>query len=298
MDDLQVTSSSETPEQIQESLFEAPTEIQEAAPAPEAPVEAPAEGSPAPEPEADLTKYTAKQIHENPRLRIQKATAEAAQAKREAAAARAEVEAMRSRYEQKAKPEPPPGASSESDPEPQEADFTEYRDFVKAQARWGAREVMREERQAAAAAHREQQVQRSVSERVGGYQKQIEAAGGQAFIDSLTPDVLNISPDGPLGVAIMESDMAAQIMTYLRDNPDEIRALSSLHPVRAFRAIGRIEGKLAGVAVTANAPRAVSKAKPPVRPVAGSANSGNESLDELPFEEYFKRENARERQAH
>lgn len=291
MDDLEVTSSSETPEQIQASLFEAEESAAPVEPdtqEPEEPIAAEAEQ------EEDLSKYSAKQIHDNPRLRIQKATAEAAQAKREAAEAREEARALKERYERSQAP----ATQSEGDPEPQEADFDEYKDFVKAQARWGAREVMREQAAEAQARHRESQIQAAQSERVSGYQRQIEEAGGKSFVDSLSPAVLNINPDGPLGVAIMESEMAPQIMQYLDQHPEEIRALSGLHPIRAFREIGRIEGKLAGVAVTANAPRAVSKAKPPVRPVAGSAISGTESVDDMSFEDYFKRENARERQAH
>lgn len=291
MDDLEVTSSSETPEQIQASLFEAEEPAAPVEPdtqEPEEPIAAEAEQ------EEDLSKYSAKQIHDNPRLRIQKATAEAAQAKREAAEAREEARALKERYERSQAP----ATQSEGDPEPQEADFDEYKDFVKAQARWGAREVMREQAAEAQARHRESQIKAAQSERVSGYQRQIEEAGGKSFVDSLSPAVLNINPDGPLGVAIMESEMAPQIMQYLDQHPEEIRALSGLHPIRAFREIGRIEGKLAGVAVTANAPRAVSKAKPPVRPVAGSAISGTESVDDMSFEDYFKRENARERQAH
>ena len=294
-DDFEVTSSSESPEQVQASLLETPEdsspEVDSEAPepAPEAPEE------PAGEPEEDLSKYTYKQIHANPTLRIQKATADAAQAKREAAQYAQEAKEAREQLERFRKAPGKPEGQPEGDPEPEEASYDDYRDFVKAQSRWETRQELRERDQQRATEERAFQIKQSASNRVRGYQEQIAAAGGQSFIDKLPEAVLNIDPESPLGTLLMESDKAPQLMEYLRDNPDEIRALSSLHPIRVGRALGRIEGKLEGVAVTATAPRAVSSAKPPVRPVAGSASGGNESSDDGSFEDYVKRENAKER---
>jgi hypothetical protein len=88
--------------------------------------------------------------------------------------------------------------------------------------------------------------------------------------------------------------MAPGLMKYLSEHPDELQALSGLHPAHVFRAVGRIEGKLEGVAVTGNTPRviAVSKAKPPVKPVTGTPNVGNELSEDTPFEEFVSRRRA------
>ena len=75
--------------------------------------------------------------------------------RRDVDAAKAELEAVR-REMAAAKGEKPAVAAKPADggdPEPQEEDFEQYRDFVKAQAKWEARQILAEERAAAQKQH-------------------------------------------------------------------------------------------------------------------------------------------------
>jgi hypothetical protein len=72
--------------------------------------------------------------------------------------------------------------------------------------------------------------------------------------------------------AIMESDVAAQLVLYLNNNPDEADDIAALPKARQAAAIGRIEARLEGDTKPA---KAVSKsaAPEPIKPVAGSKTS-------------------------
>ena len=278
IDDMVVTSSSETPEEIQLSLDL--SSDKEPAPEPE----------PEPEPEAPIKH---KDRHDNPVARMKAATAEAAQAKREAEEARGRASEYEAEIERLRKSAPAPVQDGK---EPQEEDFETYKEYVKAQARWETRQELEERSKAARANWERQQIQQAQNERETSYRKQVEAEG-EGFLDKISKDVLNIAPDTPVGHSITTSQVATKLMSYFTEHPDELQALSSLHPALVLREIGRIEGKLEGVASAGTAPRAVSvsRAKPPVRPVAGTPSVGDELPEDASFEDYFRHENAKER---
>lgn len=278
------------PEPKEEQLSLLPDEAQEGTAAkPEDPEEAPKGGEEAPKPEKS------KKPHDNPIARMHKATAEAAQAKREAEEARREAAELRRRIQAQ------PQAQGEDDPEPKEENFEVYRDFVKAQSRWEARQEFKAAMEAQQEAARRVEISRQMEKARETFSTRLQEAGGQEFLDKISPDVLNISSDTPLGVAIRDSEMAPKVMEYLTEHPEAFQALSGLHPAHVFREIGKIEGKLEGVASAGSAPQAkpvnpaVSKAKPPVRPVSGMASQGSELSDDTPFEEFVARRRAQMR---
>jgi hypothetical protein len=78
--------------------------------------------------------------------------------------------------------------------------------------------------------------------------------------------------------AFRAGDTAPALLRYFAEHDDEVDRLSELSPDAYLRAVGRIEAKLEsteGAAPTERpAPKVeVSSAKPPVRPVTGSANA-------------------------
>ena len=283
-DGLEISSSSETPEQMQLALGE-----------PEVAVEAAPEAEKAPEPseEAPITteepKLTKEQRHSAPE-RVKRATAEAAAAKREAEDARRQAASLQERLARFETQQ----TSNEEDAEPTEEQFEAYKDYVKAQSRWEARQELKAFNAAQAETQRRVTINGQMEQAKQAFSGKIKEAGGQEFLDKLSEDVLNIAADTPVGVAVRDSEMVPKLMQYLSDHPDELRALSGLHPAHIFRAIGKIEGKLEGVAVTGNAPRvvAVSRAKPPVKPVTGMPSVGNELSEDTPFEEFVARRRA------
>jgi hypothetical protein len=286
-DGLEISSSSETPEQMQLALGE-PEVAVEAAPAQE-----PEKTGETPEKTGEISpeepKLTKEQRHSAPE-RVKRATAEAAAAKREAEDARKQAVSLQERLARFEAQQP----SKEDDPEPTEEQFEAYKDYVKAQSRWEARQELKAFNAAQAEMQRRVVINGQMDQAKQAFSGRIKEAGGQEFLDKLSEDVLNIAADTPVGVAVRDSEMAPKLMQYLSDHPDELRALSGLHPAHIFRAIGKIEGKLEGVAVTGNAPRvvAVSRAKPPVKPVTGMPAVGNELSEDTPFEEFVARRRA------
>lgn len=71
--------------------------------------------------------------------------------------------------------------------------------------------------------------------------------------------------------AIMDSDIAAKLVLYLNDNPDEAEDIAALSKARQAAAIGKLETRLEGE----SKPKAVSKsaAPEPIKPVTGSKAS-------------------------
>jgi hypothetical protein len=112
------------------------------------------------------------------------------------------------------------------------------------------------------------------------------------FMDAVSDDVLNLrplsamadnEPKGPLNALaeyILRSDIAPSLVKYFSERKDELGRFGQMDPS------------------TAATPVEMSKAKPPIRPVTGGSPIVEKDLpDDAPFEEFFKRENAKERKS-
>jgi hypothetical protein len=88
-------------------------------------------------------------------------------------------------------------------------------------------------------------------------------------------------------------------MVYLTDHPEEMDKLLQSPSASALdRAIGRIETKFGDALQRAPEVerRAPNKASPPLRPLSGSGQTGDdEQGEDTPFDTWVERENARER---
>ena len=102
--------------------------------------------------------------------------------------------------------------------------------------------------------------------------------------------------------AIIDSELAPQLLVYLAENPDDMDRIRSLPDHAAvMRAIGRLEGTVSSqeaAPVSAVAPRSaqpVSQAKPPVRPISGAPAAGEDDPDaEDDFDAYKRKADARD----
>jgi hypothetical protein len=96
-----------------------------------------------------------------------------------------------------------------------------------------------------------------------------------------------------MAVAIKESDDGPAIVRYLANHRDEAARIARLHPVRAAREIGRIEGMIGSAKTTPEPPqpRTVSQAPAPTRPVGGTKGSVEVDEDSLSIEEVIRRRN-------
>lgn len=97
---------------------------------------------------------------------------------------------------------------------------------------------------------------------------------GEEKYDDFAEVVGEIKADNPISVAVMESDMGADVAYYLAKNPDEIDRLSELSPVSQVREIGKIEAKL--IANATPKPKTPSNAPAPITPVTTSAGPNSD----------------------
>ena len=287
-----------------------------------------ADGTPEDEPEAEEEPEPEKEAEKgddkdklgkprhDPRARMLQATQQAAAAKRERDEARAEAARLRAELEASRAPAPatkPAVAATEGDPEPKEDQFQDYRDYVKAQARWEARqEYTAQERQRQIHEH----AKRFATERqtrLSAFANQIQdrLKSDPDFMDRLSPEVKELRPasvlgpnerPGPLNAIAEEivlSEKPLSLLQHFSENPAELQRIATLSPRELIRAMATLEARLAAVTAGA-APRAeISQAKPPVRPVTGSPHAADplEVTDDMSVEEWFKRMNAKERRA-
>lgn len=183
-----------------------------------------------------------------------------------------------------------------------EADPDKYPDpyaaYVKAQARWEAREEFRAQQRQAREEAAQQHAVTEQQTQVETFAKRVAEAkaADPDFLTKISPDLLNITPRAPqepatplntLGEAILTSAVGPQVMRYLTDHADELRALLD-QPERALllRAFGRLEAKLTTddtpaapvkTITSAPAPQNVLGHKPgsPANELEGAVRSGD-----------------------
>lgn len=95
-----------------------------------------------------------------------------------------------------------------------------------------------------------------------------------------------------LEAAILESDLSAELVYELAQNPDEFDRLNSLPPVRMAKALGRMEARLEKSSSEKNEKPKIKTSKAP-RPISaikskGNATSSAKNPDEMTYQEYKK----------
>lgn len=247
----------------------APEPIAEAVAEPE-----PAAGAVAADPTP--VKLSKRQQHIN-ELERSRAQAEERAAKLEARLA--EIEAGPKTAE---KPAAAAASIDPKDPEPQEADFDDYRAFVKALSRWEIREDKREaeaasaaqaarDREASAATEFETRVSTWVDRRDSYIDKNPASAERlTAFLDTMRART-------PMGDAIMDSEVGAELADYLASHPEEAERIARLAPIPALLALGKLEASIPTHASARAQPAAKTVTTAPAPPTTLAARSADPS---------------------
>lgn len=252
----------------------------------------------------------------DPQARVEQATAKEAAAKRERDEAKAEAADLKARLaalEAKApKAEPKPVVAA--DPEPTVDQFDSYEKFVKAQARWEARqEIVQQEAERQQHAARQQreyairEVDRQFGERYGAI-----LAKDPEFPSKVDARLLNTPRMGVLDdpskatfgnflvEQVFQSEQPEALLLHLSD-PQVVQRLATLPPNQVIRELAKVELSVTAASPTGPAVKtpAISRAKPPIQPVGSSplAADANEISDDLSVDEHIKRMNARDRAA-
>jgi len=148
-----------------------------------------------------------------------------------------------------ATPEPAAASTGDpKDPEPLESDFEDYRQFVKATAKWEIRQAKREADADAAAASAKtaetsarEAFQAKAQTWIG--RRDTFVAANPTKAATLTDFLDTVHAGTPIGDTIMESEVGAEIADYLAINPAEAERIARLGPIAALRALGRIEAR-------------------------------------------------------
>lgn len=103
----------------------------------------------------------------------------------------------------------------------------------------------------------------------------------------------------PMQQLAMESPVGTELLQYFSSHQEDSQRLSTLHPVEAYREMGKLEERLrADTSAGSGSVRVgVSHAKPPIKPLGTSPHTpdANEVTDDMPFDEHFRRMNASDR---
>jgi hypothetical protein len=107
-----------------------------------------------------------------------------------------------------------------------------------------------------------------------------------------TPDFYTVAQNPALPISpvmaqeIMDSDVGPQVQYYLGKNPREAAQIAALPPGQQIRAIGRLEAR-----VSAPAPKRVTQAPAPIKPVAGNRTPASFDPNKASVEDYIKKRN-------
>lgn len=317
-DGFEVTSSSETSEEMAQTHAPEPKEGQEAVPAPadaQAPVEEEEEPTEAGKPADDPAKAKLGRPKKDPNARVidaarkEKAAREALVAERaERARIEAKLREIESERSGKTEPEQPKSAPK-ADGRPKSDDFATWEQYEDALLEWRLAKAENERSEKA----RGEAINAKKSEQISAFNKRMQEAiqADPTFSERVSQDVIELVPSmllppgekaGPLNALadrFIVSEVGPALMMYFTDHPEDVQRLSQMYPADFWMELGYIERGLVSAPSLPQATNpSISKAKPPVRPVAGSSIGGDEgNLDDLPVEEYIRRMNARELKA-
>lgn len=288
-------------------------------------------GEPSEQSETEGEKPLGKPRHD-PRARVQEATREAAEARRLLQAERAERERLARELEQARAGTKPPDArpaGPSPDKEPNPEDYEAHADYIRDLTKYHTRQAQAEVRREQEIRQRAEAFAHSVGSAVTLYQdRMLEARKTDPNFGEVVDEVLGELPrpmflldqdtikgmsEGEQALSymaqlIVQSEMSTEMLRHFAANRDEFqRIANAATPAEMVRAMARLEGKLsrdekpkveAAATAGASVRPPISKAPPPVRPVTGAPSAADlpdVDPDDIPFSEFMRREDAREK---
>jgi hypothetical protein len=222
-----------------------------------------------------------------------------------------DLEARLAKLEADRAPKAEPAARTGKKPTPEQ--YETYEAYVEALTEHKMEARIKRMAEEDAGRRQAESAARAVVDRVEAFNKRL--ADKPDLIERADPRLLELRPTftlppdqvpGPgnaLAEEIVSSPVAPQLIEYLSANEAEVRRILALPNAREItRAVTLLEATLSkdeapAVPVQPEPLRlAVSQAKPPVRPLSGSAVTGDDDVDgEQDFDRFVARANARDR---
>jgi hypothetical protein len=121
--------------------------------------------------------------------------------------------------------------------------------------------------------------------KVSSWQERVQVAHkSHPDLAELLEQDLPVSPI--VNDVLIESEIGGELLYYLASNPDELAEISKKGPIAAAKALGLIEDRLLKAAETKPEVK-VTQAKKPISPVkSGKGSGGEKSPDDMDLDEY------------
>jgi hypothetical protein len=189
----------------------------------------------------------------------------------------------------------------EADPEPKEADFTDFKEFTKALARWTFRQEKKEQDTKTAEQSAQEKFNAERKAEFDAHLSRLDEARERYDDFDDVADRVQRSGSFQLPqatqVAIVGAENSGDVVYYLMKHPEVCKKILGMNDARAVMEIGRISAQLEPreaeaeeeeemVPVGAPRPKKTSTAPAPIRPVSGSATRSSVPLDELSYQDY------------
>ena len=253
----------------------------------------------------------------DPYARVRQLAARESQIRRERDQAIAELQRLRQEREQQAPPQqqarPVPQQGQEQPPNP--ADFEDWNEYIRADARFAARQEFLQAQREVEAQREVQEFEHFITQAQSDFVGRVRQAYARENPPQIAEHILGLktslarqqnepaTAEHVIADAIYLAPNGIELMEYLSEHEDAFDYLTQLPSPEIIQwEMRRISDLLSerpepGRATVAGSKvQSVSRAYPPVKTVTGSPTAAdpNELSDDLPFEEYAKRRNAQE----
>lgn len=195
----------------------------------------------------------------------------------------AELEQVKALLRQQ--PAQPQRRAPEAARRPMQEEFTDYTEYLRADARWEAQEATRQIIQQERQQFARTQAQRSHQEASARYAKAEDAVRAKYddYDDVIEDGLRSVTVTSDMAQAIMGSENGPEIEYHLYTHPAEATSIAGMDPYSQVRAIGRLEAKL-----LTPSPKKTTTAPKPVKPLGGTGAGGVGQTDpaKMDMEQY------------
>lgn len=194
-------------------------------------------------------------------------------------------------------------ATKTADGEPAEDQFDSYGDYIKAWTKWDNREAIKQFQVEQDSRTKESRKAEDFQSKVLTYQEKVAALAEND--STYNPEVydkklLEVMQKGlitkQLEEEILDADNAERVTRHLLDHPEELILLRNLDDKALTRAITKLDARFENQGQSVKVAK-TTKSPPPISPVKSNSSGNNKSLDELPYEEYKREMDKRDRES-
>lgn len=218
--------------------------------------------------EADTAKPQ-EERKQNPKLekRFSEITKQREEARAEAQREREAREQLEKRLqdiERKSQPAPPPTVEQE----PQPHQFQDAFEYAKALTDYRVEQRLAQEKAAEAQARAQAEQQKVIN----SWLQRVEAAKAELpDFDAMLASASNVPVPDHIRDAMLTSEVGPKLLYHFAENPDVIKRLSELQPIRALAELGKLEARFE--AKPEKPPVAKSKAPDPIQPIRANGKA-------------------------